>query len=838
MPVLTRFESSDPDDLLNAFLEYTLDCGIELYSHQEEAILEIFAGRNVILNTPTGSGKSLVALAMQFQAWCMDRTSYYTVPIKALANEKFLSLCRTFGAESVGLITGDATVNPEAPIICCTAEILSLLALREGAQSSVDDVIIDEFHYYSDRERGVSWQVPLLVLSKSRFLLMSATFGDPGFFQEELNRLTGNDTALVQSDERPVPLEFTYSETRLEEQVAELAEADRAPIYLVHFTQLACARSAQNLLSTNFCSKDEKKKISEAIAGESFRTPYGKEIQKLIRHGIGIHHAGLLPRYRVLMEKLAQQGLLKVICGTDTLGVGVNVPIRTVVFTQLCKFDGEGTRILPVRDFRQICGRAGRKGFDDRGYVVAQAPEHEIENLKLKAKAQQKGRKVVLKKPPERGFVGWEESTFDRLRESPPETLKSSFVLQPNMLLNVLSRQHEDGCAAMKKLIDDSHEPDGRKSALRKRGRQMFRSLVEGGVLTIIPRKERGDARKVAVHVDLQQDFSLNQALGFWLLDTLPKLDAEAPEYVFNVLSLIEAILENPGVVLRKQVDKLKDELVAEMKADGIEYDERMERLEEVEYPKPGADFIYDTFNRFIAQSPWIEMESIRPKSIAREMFEEYLSFEDYIKLYKLERSEGVLLRHIAEVYKVLTHTVPDPVKTEEVWEAEEFFGSMLRQVDSSLIEEWERLRDPDHEPGAVEDDSQNTNAPPSITRNRKSFERMVRRTAMEWVKHFAQANFEATAGLIRNGGEWPAAKLGEKRDGYLADHELIRLDPEARARHHCRIDTSDRDRWMVSQTLVDPEELNDWTVEFAVDLGASEERGQVVMDLVEVDEP
>ena len=364
---ITDAESTDA--IFNAFLDYVTSEGLELYDHQEEAILEIFADRNVILNTPTGSGKSLVAMAMQYKSLCEGRRSFYTVPIKALANEKFLSLCRVFGAEQVGMITGDATVNHDAPIICCTAEILSNQALREGAETDVDDVIMDEFHYYSDTGRGVAWQVPLLTMRHARFLLMSATLGDTRLFEEGLTSLTGAETALVQSDQRPVPLEFEYSEIQLEENIVDLVEKGRAPIYLVHFSQRACAMTAQNLLSTNLCTKEEKREISVALQDANFRSPYGKEIAKVLRHGLGIHHAGLLPKYRVLIEKLTQQGLLKVICGTDTLGVGINVPIRTVVFTQLCKFDGEGTRILSVRDFKQICGRAGRRGFDDVGSV-------------------------------------------------------------------------------------------------------------------------------------------------------------------------------------------------------------------------------------------------------------------------------------------------------------------------------------------------------------------------------------------------------------------------------------------------------------------------------------
>jgi hypothetical protein len=690
---------SDPtsnEAILDGFLDWLVESGIEPYDHQEEAILELFQGKNVILNTPTGSGKSLVALALHFRAICQKRRSYYTVPIKALANEKFLSLCETFGPDKVGMITGDATVNPGAPVICCTAEILSNQALREGPRAQVDDVIMDEFHYYSDHERGMAWQVPLLTLSQARFLLMSATLGDTTFFEKELTTLTGAETVLVKSEDRPVPLEFSYSTISLEDQVEELVEAGKAPIYLVHFTQLACARSAQNLMSRNFCSKEEKAAIGEVLQEADFKSPYGKEMKKVLRHGLGIHHAGLLPKYRVLVEKLAQMGLLKVVCGTDTLGVGVNVPIRTVLLTQLFKYGGQSTETLAVRDFRQICGRAGRRGFDEVGYVVCQAPEYVIDNLKAEAKAAAKGKKsrAVKKRPPEKGFVNWDEKTFARLQSAEPEKLTSQFEIRHGTLLNVLSRSGEDGCAELKRLISVCHETETRKQALRKRGFELFRGLVKGGILTIVPPAERVGPAKVKLDVELQDDFTMNQALGLYLLDTIPRLDPEEEDHVVNVISLIEAILEDPGAILRKQVDKEKTALIAKMKEEGYDFDDRMEALEEVEHPKPGKDFIYATYNEFVLKHPWAKEAGVRPKSIAREMVELGSSFEDYIKTYGLERSEAILLRHLSEVFKVLVQTIPPAMKTDDLKEVEEYLGGLVRGIDSSLIDEWEKLRE------------------------------------------------------------------------------------------------------------------------------------------------
>ena len=815
-------DASSSSEVLDAFLEYLIESGTEPYDHQEEAILELYDGKNVILNTPTGSGKSLVALALHFRAICQGRRSFYTVPIKALANEKFLALCQTFGPEQVGMITGDATVNSEAPVICCTAEILSNMALREGSLANVDEVIMDEFHYYSDHERGVAWQIPLLTLPQARFLLMSATLGETEVFQKELSELTGVETVLVKSEERPVPLEFSYSTISLEDQVDELVSSGKAPIYLVHFTQLSCARTAQNLMSRNFCSKEEKAAISKVLENADFKSPYGKEVKKLLRHGLGIHHAGLLPKYRVLVEKLAQRGLMKVICGTDTLGVGVNVPIRTVLFTQLYKFGGQSTKILAVRDFRQICGRAGRRGFDNVGYVVAQAPEYFIENLKADAKAAAKGKKskAQKKRPPEKGFVNWDVGTYAKLQSSPPEKLVSSFSIRQGTLLNVLSREGEDGCAELRRIINVCHEPPGRKRTLRRQAFALFRGLVEGKVLTIIPKEKRKTLAKVELNVELQDDFTMNQALGLYLIETIPKLDSEAPDYVANMLSLIEAILEDPTVVIRKQVDKIKTALVAQMKEDGVDYDDRLEALEEVEHPKPGKDFIYQTYNDFVLINPWAKEAGVRPKSIVREMFEEWSSFEDYIKNYGLERSEAVLLRHLSEVYKVLVQTVPPSLKTEEVEEAKSFLEEIVRGVDSSLIDEWERLRD--HE--EVFEKVPVKEVP--YTRRKAEFVRATRRAVFNFVKEIARENYEAAADLVGS----KAFELREMMKGYSEEHGIIRMDPEARSSEYLRIE-GDR----LEQVLVDEEGLNDWSVVFDLDRAQSDLENRVVLCLREL---
>jgi superfamily II RNA helicase len=895
--LLPRDDRITSDLLLGRFLDYVAGRQLTLYPTQEEAVLELFEGKNVILNTPTGSGKSLVAMALHFAALARGRRSVYTCPIKALVNEKWRDLCREFGPDNVGLSTGDASVNRDAPILCCTAEILANIALRDGADADVDDVVMDEFHWYADRERGVAWQVPLLTLPQARFLLMSATLGETEFFEQELTRLTGRATAAVKSTDRPVPLEFAYSEIPLAQTLEKLAAEGKAPVYVVHFTQADAAQSAQDFTSLNVCTREEKNQIANEIAGFKFTSPYGPEIRKWLKHGIGIHHAGLLPKYRVLIEQLAQKGLLMIICGTDTLGVGVNVPIRTVLFTRLCKFDGQKTAILSARDFHQISGRAGRKGFDDKGWVVAQAPEHVIENLKLEEKAAKGGKKGVKRKPPDHNFVNWDVKTFQRLVAAPPERLQSRFQVSHAMLLNVLSREG-DGCRAMQQLIRDCHDTPRQKKEHTRRAWQLFRSLVERRIVEIIPPEERGaqaprlpvdapprqplaadtDAGrrengtrrptagaplaapgagalpKLRVNVELQDDFSMDQTLSLYLIETIPLVNPEQEDYALVVLSLVEAILEDPDLILRKQLDRVKGEAVAAMKAEGIEYEERMAKLEELEYPKPNREFIYSTFNAFADKHPWVGQENIRPKSIAREMFENFRSFADYVRDYELQRAEGLLLRHLNSVYKVLKQTVPETAKNDQLREMELYLGTMIRAVDSSLLDEWEQMRDPDYEhrvaaeraaiagvelkpPGAEE-------AAADITRDTKAFTAAIRNRIFTFLRGLVIGDYAAALETLggplapalssseveRQDGiqPWTTERLQQAMDAYLAEHEQLLLTPEARNLRHTYVTPSeDKKTWRVQQMLVDPEGHNDWVAEFEVDLAKSREAGE-----------
>jgi superfamily II RNA helicase len=820
---------ADADAMLNGFLKYVEQLGLTLYPHQEEAVLAVMADSNVIVHTPTGSGKSLIAAAVHFKAVAEGRRSFYTCPIKALVSEKFFDLCRELGPEHVGMMTGDATVNRDAPVICCTAEILANIALAEGQDADVDYVVMDEFHYFSDKERGVAWQVPLLTLWRSRFVLMSATLGDVSEFEKLLHKHTGEAVVTVRSAHRPVPLSFEYQEKLLQEAVMTLVEQGRAPVYIVSFTQRGAAEAAQSLLSVDFSTKDEKKALAEAIKGESFRSPHGKEMQKLLRHGIGLHHAGLLPRYRLLVEKLAQRGLLKLICGTDTLGVGVNVPIRTVLFTKLCKYDGEKVRILTARDFHQIAGRAGRKGFDTQGFVVSLAPEHAVENLRLEAKSAAQGRKkFVRKKPPEWGYVHWDKPVFEKLVGSEPEPLQSRFQVSHGMLLQVLGRK-QGGCRAMKQLVKDSLETPQRKRYHKQQALELLRSLWQAGIVEF---RSAGEGGGIRLNEELQANFSLFQALGLFVVDAVERLDRESPSYALDVLTLAESICEDPEVVLRQQVDKLKGEKVAELKAAGVEYEERMAELEKVEHPKPNAEFLYGAFEAFAKDHPWVNREVLKPKSVAREMVEHLHSFSGYIKEYGLSRSEGLLLRYLSEVYKTLVQTLPTLSRTEELDDIIVHLGTLVRGVDSSLLDEWERLRDPSYTPVSAGDEP--TEAPKQdITTDARRFTALIRNQMFGILRAIEYGDYETVADLAEPGEmDLTVPELQRRIKPFYAENEHIQLDANARNPTHLRVEVGD-EHWTVTQSILANDETTEYSLRGRIDLARSraERRPVLLLD-------
>jgi superfamily II RNA helicase len=831
-------EEADPDRLYDEMTGWAEEIGLSLYPHQDEALIELLSGNNVILATPTGSGKSLVATGAHFAALATDRVSFYTAPIKALVSEKFFALCEVFGADDVGMMTGDASVNADAPIICCTAEVLANLALREGERADVGLVVMDEFHYYAEPDRGWAWQVPLLELPQAQFLLMSATLGPVDRFVEELTRRNGRETSVVDDAERPVPLTFSWALTPVDETVEELVATRQVPAYVVHFTQAAAVEHATRLLATKAVTRVDKERIAAVVGDFRFGAGFGRTLSKLVRNGVGVHHAGMLPRYRRLVEQLAQQGLLTVICGTDTLGVGINVPIRTVLFTGLAKFDGSRQRILRAREFHQIAGRAGRAGFDTVGYVVVQAPEHVIENERMLAKAgddPKKRRKVQRKKPPE-GAVVWTEQTYEKLVHAGPEPLVSRMKVDNAMVVNVVARP-TDAFPVMRRLLTDNHEDRRKQLQLARRALRLTRSLLRSGVLT---RLEQPDlhGRRIVLTVDLPPYFALNQPLAHFALATLDVLDPEHPDHTLDMVSVVEAVLEPPRQVLYAQQFVARGEAVAEMKAEGIEYDERMALLEEVTWPQPLAELLAATYEVYRQTHPWLPEDALAPKSIVREMYEQGMTFTDFVGRYQLARSEGLVLRYLTDAYRTLRHTVPDAHRTPELDELVEWLGETVRQTDSSLLDEWEALADPEHAVERHHELEEGPRPPRRLSQLERVLRVMVRNAVFRRVALVARDDVGGLAAVEETSAALvdPPRQVVMDRDAwdaaleeYYAEHASVGTGPDARGPELFQV-TADGRCWRVRQTLDDPAGHRDWVLEAEVDLDATDEAGEAVV--------
>ncbi len=830
-PLVERIPTAPTaDSIFAAFEAWTLDQGIDLYPAQTEALIELVDDANVIVSTPTGSGKSMIATGAHFAALAHGRRSYYTAPIKALVSEKFFALCDTFGADNVGMLTGDATVNPGAPIIAATAEILANQALREGSDADVDTVVMDEFHFYADPDRGWAWQVPLLELTRSRFVLMSATLGDMTRIEQDLTRRTGRRTAVVTSTERPVPLTFSYVDTPVHETLEELLTTNQWPVYVVHFTQAAAVERAQALTSVPIATRAERDRIAAEVGGFAFSAGFGKTLSRLVRFGIGVHHAGMLPRYRRLVETLAQRGLLRVVCGTDTLGVGINVPIRTVLLTGLTKYDGQRTRQLRAREFHQIAGRAGRAGFDTFGTVVVQAPPHEIENARLLRKAgddPKKLRKLQRKKPPA-GFVSWGRKSFERLVAAEPEPLVPTFTVTHSMLLNVIARPG-DPFRAMRRLLTDNHQPPSERRSLVHQAVGITRALLAGGVVERLDEPE-ADGRRVRLTVDLPSNFALDQPLSPFAVAALELLDRDSPTYPLDVVSVFEATLEDPRQVLAAQQHQERGEAVAEMKADGVEYDERMELLEDVTWPRPLADLLEMAYETYRKGHPWVADHELRPKSVVRDMDERAMTFADYVGWYRLSRSEGVLLRYLSDAYRALRHSVPSAARTDGLDDIVAWLGELVRQVDSSLLDEWEALTAGTDDAAAVRPPAEAGREPPPVTANVRAFRVLVRNAMFRRVELVARRDWGGLAALDADGSAgWDAEAWEGALSPYFEEHAEVLTDADARGPHLLLIE-QEPSRWRVRQILHDPDGNHDWGINADVDLAASDEAGTAVL--------
>ncbi len=808
----------DPDAVYEVFTTWAEDRGITLYPAQDEAFLEILTGSNVILSTPTGSGKSLVATAAHATALARGERTYYTAPIKALVSEKFFALCEVFGPENVGMLTGDAAVNRDAPVICCTAEILANQALREGAAADIGQVVMDEFHFYAEPDRGWAWQVPLLELPHAQFLLMSATLGDVGFFRDDLTRRTGRETAVVSSMERPVPLSYAWAETPLHETLEELLTTHQAPVYVVHFTQAAALERAQALTSVHVATREQRDRIAELIGGVPLRprlrqdaVPAGQARHRRAPRGDA---AEVPPARRDARPGRAAQGHLRHRHprrrhqrADPHRGAHRPDEVRRAPAA-----GPQGAGVPPDR-------RTGRpRRLRHRRHRRGAGPRPRRRERQAVAKAgddPKKLRKVQRKKPPE-GQVTWSRATFDRLVEAEPEALVSRMRVTHAMLLNVLARDG-DPFAALRHLLRDNHE-DGRSQVrLVRRAVAQYRSLVTAGVVLQTDGAEGTRCRLVE---DLQDGFALNQPLSTYALATFDTLDPEAATYALDVVSVVEATLEDPRPVLLAQQFKARGEAVAEMKADGVEYDERIELLDDVTWPKPLEELLEATYTLYARTHPWIAESPLSPKTVVRDLYEQAMTFPEYVAAYGLARSEGLLLRYLSDAYRALRQTVPDRARTDELEDLVAWLGAVVRQTDSSLLDEWEQLTDPTAVP--VEPDPLRPPEPERITANRRAFTVLVRNALFRRVELAARRRGEELEEL--DGEVW-----AEPLAAYFEEHDRIGSGPDARGPDLFLVEEGPTS-WSVQQIIDDPEGHHDWRIVAEVDLRASDEAGELIL--------
>lgn len=900
---------TDDDALYEAFSSWASSTGRPLYRHQDESLIEILSGNHVIAATPTGSGKSMIALAAHFVSMAHGGRSYYTAPLKALVSEKFFDLVSLFGADNVGMVTGDVSLNADAPIICCTAEILANQSLREGPTLDADMIVMDEFHFYADPQRGWAWQVPLLELTRPQFIAMSATLGDTSVFRKQWTDRTGRPTVEITDAQRPVPLEYDYVVDTLQDTVERLLSEGRHPIYIVHFSQKDAVDTASSLMDRKLVSPEVRSQIARELSSVSFTKGFGQTLRGLLSHGIGVHHAGMLPRYRRLVERLTQQGLLPVICGTDTLGVGINVPIRTVLLTSLVKFDGSKMRHLRSREFHQIAGRAGRAGFDTVGFVRVLAPEHEVEAAREHARltaAQEAARdereakrakKKASKKRsgPKEGQITWSRSTFERLRDAAPEALQSHFEMTHSTVLNVLGGAADAGRDPAEHLVHLALHNDDQPLPANPHIRHLadiYTSLLQAGVvehLSSARAQELGVSRLQLV-ADLPDDFALNQPLSPFALAAFELLDPDSPTFALDVISIVEAVLEDPRPLLYAQENQAKAAAVASMKAQGMEYDERMAALEEISWPKPLEELLSPAFSVYARSNPWVGDLELSPKSVIREMIENAMTFTELISRYDVGRSEGVILRYLSDAYRMMRQVIPEEIMTEELEAMISWLADLIRSVDSSLLDEWEAMMNGEELTEAEEVSSTvgaerafgaDESGVIAFTANRHAFRNAVRRALFNFVELMsrddvdglerASAQAADSDGLFAEAAPWTGDDWDHALERYWAEHDWIDINQGARSQALCALEEqisgedilalmsfSARDNaiqrsrfealaravdeapagsvWLATQTITDPEGNMDWRIAALVDLAASDKEKLAVLTVLTVD--
>ncbi len=687
---------------------------LEPYPVQEKAIEKIVAGESVLVTVPTGTGKTLMAKAGIWKALARGETAIYTTPLRALTEEKYRELCDDFGADKVGFATGDYKVNPDAPVQVIVAEILWNKIYGDRVHAPADVVIMDEGHYFNDPERGHVWEQSIIGLdARSQLVILSATVGDAEQFCNWVYSCRRVELALVQSNERKIPLYHQYRESYLIEVARDLFQKGECPTIIFTFGRELCFERARLLKScSRFTTDEERARIAEVAEATLLDRGISKELKPLLLHGIGIHHAGILPKYKQMVERLTLERLIKFVVSTETISAGINLPAKRVIFPEMRKYIQGKARLLNSAEYHQMAGRAGRPQFDTDGVAIALAPEAVVQTIRKEMKDAQKGRFTVDENKVRRtaysrakaeaqkdGDVTWDEEAFNRVVAGKPAPLRSQTKITAEQILAIglpdLTEEQLGPTEApapppesdlppslhlnIKTVIDNLLLSDHDKVGAQKRLAQVTDNLRALGIVD-----EHG--RQVAGQVVNQ----LRGIDGLFVFFALRKQDLGYPE----LRELVEFLVDHEVVwkLLQRKVDDKKREWIKNRLRERRREEpqvswEDVEAEYEQKFPRELSP-VEQIHADFLAAVPHPELHGGKKRKVIWAAMEEaQLGFFEFVEREDLAAEEGNLFSYLARVMKC-ARMLRQATGLGEFETVERAVRDVLSVVDERVIEE------------------------------------------------------------------------------------------------------------------------------------------------------